>query len=545
MAKFTLEKIFINGTIITMDKNFSLKKALGLNGRYIYATGEKEELLAHCKKNTQIIDLQGRTVLPGFIDPHSHFMRTGLYDTFVVNLASPPVGKITTIDEIINKLRESAKNVPENSWIFGYMYDDTLLKEQRHPTAKDLDRSSFQHPIFIRHVSGHLAALNTRALDILHINRDTSSPLGGRICKDDSGNPTGLLQGEPAMHIAEERLPQWTSKHWLKGVERASSIYAAKGVTTAQEGDAYPGDYELLLRANAKNLLKPRIQIFPNWNFPEELKKYPSSRRGTALTEDYMLSLGAVKLYQDGSIQGYSGYLSQPYYKYLPGTETGSTGEPRHPPEIFDNILEEAQKQGWQIAVHANGDQAIEEVINGLEKAQKKSPREDNRHIIIHCQTVREDQMDRMQQLGIIPSFFATHIYFWGDRHKQIFLGPERAERISPCKSAVDRGMIFTCHNDTYITPIDPLLSVWTAVTRQTYGGNCLGGELKIPIEDALRSVTSHAAYQCGEEAIKGSLEAGKLADLVILEENPLDISPEKIKDIAISETIRGGENIF
>ncbi len=545
MPRPPLEKIFINGTIITMDEKFSLQEALGISGRYIYATGEKEQLLAHRNKNTQIIDLQGRAILPGFIDPHSHFMRAGLYDTFVVNLASPPVGKITSISELVDKLQESAKNTPVNSWVFGYMYDDTLLREQRHPIAKDLDKASLQHPIFIRHVSGHLAALNTKALDILHINRDTSSPLGGRICKDNSGSPTGLLQGEPAMQIAEERLPQWTSKHWLKGIERASDIYAAKGVTTAQEGDAYPGDYELLLQANAKNLLKPRIQIYPNWNFSKELKKYPSSKKGTALTEDYMLSLGAVKLYQDGSIQGYTGYLSQPYYKYLPGTEKGSLGGPRHSPERLNTMLEEAQKQGWQIAVHANGDQAIEEVINGLERAQEKSPSDDNRHIIIHCQTVREDQMDRMQKLGIIPSFFATHIYFWGDRHKQIFLGPERAARISPCKSAVDRGMAFTCHNDTYITPMDPLLSVWTAMNRQTYGRDYLGKELRIPIEDALRSVTSHAAYQYGEETIKGSLEAGKLADLVILEENPLTISAEKIKDITISETIRGGENIF
>jgi predicted amidohydrolase YtcJ len=258
-----------------------------------------------------------------------------------------------------------------------------------------------------------------------------------------------------------------------------------------------------------------------------------------------MLSLGAVKLYQDGSIQGYSGYLSHPYHHYLPGVENDSLGMARNSPEQLNAKVALAHEQGWQIAVHANGDQAIEEVITAFELAQNNFPRTDCRHIIIHCQTVREDQMDRMQKLGIIPSFFATHIYFWGDRHWNIFLGPERARRINPCKSAVDRQMTFTCHNDTYITPMDPLLSVWAAVNRLSYGGRCLGEEFRISVPEALRAVTSYAAFQFGEEHVKGSLTPGMLADLVILEDNPLTVEHEKIKDIEISETFRGGYHIF
>jgi hypothetical protein len=449
------------------------------------------------------------------------------------------------MDELIDKLKSVSEKKSENEWVIGYAYDDTLLAEKRHPLAKDLDKASHRHPIFIRHVSGHLAALNSKALRMLGIDKDTTCLLGGTICKDSAGHPTGLLQGEPAMQIAEEKMPKWTSNQWLQAVRTASDMYAVKGVTTAQEGDAHPGDFDLYLQANAQNLLKPRIQLFPNWASPVELKKYPCSTRGTALTDDLMLSLGAVKLYQDGSIQGYSGYLSLPYYKYLPGAEKNSLGKARNKPEQLNEMIAQAHKQGWQIAVHANGDQAIEEVINAFELAQKQFPRKDCRHIIIHCQTVREDQMDRMQKLGIIPSFFATHIYFWGDRNRAIFMGPERARRINPCKSAVNRQMPFTCHNDTYITPIDPLLSVWAAVNRLSYGGHCLGEEFRVSVPEALRSVTSYAAFQFGEEHIKGSLEAGKLADLVILEDNPLTVEPVKIKDIAISETIRGGYRIF
>jgi len=545
MTSSNPNKIFINGPVITMNTNFSVNQALVTTGARITAVGNNSEMLSLVDKNTEIIDLQGRTLLPGFIDAHSHFLRAGLYDTFVVNLSSPPVGKILCMDELIDKLKTVSEKMPQNEWVTGYMYDDTLLAEKRHPLAKDLDKASLNHPVFIRHVSGHLAVLNSKALAMLCIDKDSICSLGGAICKDSAGHPTGLLQGEPAMQIAEEKMPEWTSKHWLQAAQNASDMYAAKGVTTAQEGDAQPGDFDIFLRANALDLLKPRIQISPSWRFPNELEKYPYPTRGTALTDDLMLSLGAVKLYQDGSIQGYSGHLSQPYHNYLPGAEKDSLGMARNNPEQLNEMIARAHKQGWQIAVHANGDQAIEEVITAFELAQYKFPRTDCRHIIIHCQTVREDQMDRMQKLGIIPSFFATHIYFWGDRHRKIFLGPERARRINPCKSAVDRQMPFTCHNDTYITPIDPLLSVWAAVNRHTYGGQCLGEEFRISVPEALRSITSYAAFQFGEERIKGCLSPGKLADLVILEDNPLTVAPAKIKDIAISESFRGGYRIF
>ena len=195
--------------------------------------------------------------------------------------------------------------------------------------------------------------------------------------------------------------------------------------------------------------------------------------------------------------------------------------------------------------MHANGDQAIEDVIDAFEDADRTHPRKDARHIIIHCQTVREDQLDRMRALGILPSFFTTHTYFWGDRHRDIFLGPERAERLDPCASAMARGMSFTCHNDTYVTPIDPLMSVWAAVNRITVGGALLGEEFRVPATEALRSVTSYAAYQSHEENIKGTLSVGKVADFVVLEENPELINPLAIKDIKITATIVADKVVY
>jgi predicted amidohydrolase YtcJ len=200
---------------------------------------------------------------------------------------------------------------------------------------------------------------------------------------------------------------------------------------------------------------------------------------------------------------------------------------------------------GWQIAIHGNGDDAIQTILDAYEEANKRYPRADARHIIMHCQTVREDQLDRIGRLGVMPSFFVTHTYFWGDRHYAIFLGPDRAERISPLRSALQRGIRFSIHNDTPVTPINPLLSVWSAVNRLTSGGDVLGANQTIPVMDALRGVTIWAACQNREEHLKGSLEPGKLADMVILDSNPLTAQPQDIKNIGIAAVMVGGKNIF
>jgi hypothetical protein len=260
-----------------------------------------------------------------------------------------------------------------------------------------------------------------------------------------------------------------------------------------------------------------------------------------------MLVVGGVKMYQDGSIQGYSGYLSHPYHRMLYPQPKGMAycGHPRNMLSDLKSAILAAHTKGWQIAVHANGDQAINDVIDAFEMADRALPRKDARHIIIHCQTVREDQLDRMFSLRILPSFFTTHTYFWGDRHRDIFLGPERASRLNPCSSAMARGMSFTCHNDTYVTPIDPLMSVWSTVNRITAGGAVLGEQFRVPVMEALRSVTIYAAYQGHEENTKGSVSVGKAADMVLLEENPELIDSLAIKDIKITATIVADKVVY
>jgi len=317
-------------------------------------------------------------------------------------------------------------------------------------------------------------------------------------------------------------------------------------VTTAQDGFTATGDWGALKRAHELGLLRNRVQILPGVS-RMDINTFNTHVSGTQLTADGKISLGAAKLLADGSLQCYTGYLSNPYHKVIYDLPDGPMwrGYPMEPEQQFIEKVVGLHRQGWQLAIHGNGDEAIQLILDAYEEAQKRYPRADARHIIIHCQTVREDQLDRIKRLGVVPSFFVVHTYFWGDRHRDIFLGPDRAKRISPLRSALKRGILFSNHNDTFVTPIDPLLSVWSAVNRLTSSGQVLGEEYTISVMDALRSVTSWAAYQACEETSKGSLEPGKLADMVVLGDNPLAVDKKAIRDIPVLATIVGNELVY
>jgi hypothetical protein len=256
------------------------------------------------------------------------------------------------------------------------------------------------------------------------------------------------------------------------------------------------------------------------------------------------LKIGPAKIIVDGSIQGYTGWLSKPYY--VPFKQDSSyRGYPVTAPETLNHLVLEAHKAGCQIAAHGNGDAAIDSILNAYQLAQGKYPRSDTRHRIEHCQMAREDQLDRMAELGVSPSFFVSHTFYWGDRHKNIFLGPDRAKRISPLKSALKRGLKFSLHSDCPVTPVSPLFCVFAAVNRLTRSGEVLGPEFRLTAEEALCAATIDAAWQTFDEKVKGSIEVGKLADFTILAENPLAVSPERIKDIKVAEVIIGGQSVY
>lgn len=539
--------IYYNGQIITMDSRGSIVRAMAVCEDTILALGSLEELEIYKDTQTKSIDLKNKTMLPGFYDAHSHFMRAGMYDKYYVNVHAKPIGQMSCQKDLFEALQSVAVSTPKGEWILAAGYDDTAMKEQSHITLKQLDEMFPDHPLFIRHISGHLAVCNSLAFEIAGINENTPNPVGAVFCKDIQGNFTGLVEEPNAMEEILAFVPAMTEEKWLASIEHINEIYLSKGVTTAHEGGVTTAMWQNYMKAQEKNILKVRVQLLPR-HTGFDFNLVHSTKSGFSLCDNDMLSLGAVKIFQDGSIQGYTGYLSIPYTKVVNEqirNPENWCGYPIYDAHTFTEQVIQYHCKGWQIAVHGNGDNCIEDIINAFEAAQKIYPRHNARHIIIHCQTVREDQLDRIKRLGIIPSFFVTHTYYWGDRHRDIFLGEDRAKRINPLKSALDRDIIFTNHNDTPVTPINPLLSVWSSVNRITSSGHVLGEHQCINVIDALRSVTIWSAYQFNEDNKKGSLEPGKLADMVILEDNPLCVEPIKIKDIPILATIIGNKLMY
>ncbi len=534
--------VFTNATVITLDAVNSVAEAVGVRGDRILAVGEKTDVISVAGPDTRIVDLEGATVLPGFIDAHGHFPADGLLQRHFADLNSPPIGSVLSIDDIVARLRARARQTPPGEWVRGRGYDDTLVAERRHPTRDDLDRASTEHPILIGHISGHLSVANSLALQLAGITKDTPQPQGGRFRKDPNGEPNGVMEENAAFGQVRRLIAPFSDKDMVDAVQTAGLAYAAAGVTTAQTGAAGPQAVAQTSAALRAGRLAVRVQVWPVINVA--MLMIDGKVKMQVPEAQNMLTLGAVKAFADGSIQGYTGYLTEPYH-VQPEGEHDYRGYPTVSRDELIAMVTRAHRAGYQLAIHGNGDAAIDNILDAIRAAQLAHPRDDARHIVIHAQMAREDQLDEMRRLGIIPSFFNLHTYYWGDRHRDIFMGPERAARMSPARSAVDRNMRFTLHADTPVVPMEPMKIVWAAVNRLTSGGQVIGPAQRIAALDALKAITIHAAWQSFEEHLKGTIEAGKLADLVVLDRNPLEIESAAIREIQVLRTLVGGRTVY
>jgi len=536
----TADKIFRNGAIVAMDAQDRTVEAVAVRAGKVLLAGSEVEVKKLAGPTTTVVDLKGRVLLPGFYAAHDHFPSAGMVALYSTDLNSPPIGKMESIEDIVAVLRAKAEQTPKGEWVTGRGYDDTLLREQRHPTRADLDRASTNHPIWIGHVSGHLGAANSRALAIAHITKDTPQPKAGVIRRDRvTGEPNGVF--EESGSLVSKHIPGLSLEDRLKTIGWCDHHYLSKGVTTTVIAGDSRTSIQNLSTARDRGLLHLRVVAMLSGGTgvpasPGEAAKFS--------TDSNLIHIGAIKLFQDGSLQGLTGYLTAPYHQQPEG-KTDYCGYAKQSRESLAEKVGKYHRAGYQIAIHANGDAAIDDVLFAYAEAQRENPRPDARHRIEHCQTPRPDQLARMKQLGVSPSFFEAHVFYWGDRHRDIFLGPERAARISPLASALNQGLHFTLHNDTPVTPVDPMLCVWAAVNRVTRNSQVLGPAERISVRDALRAVTIEAAWQNFEETRKGSIEPGRLADFVVLAENPMTVPPERLKDIAVLETFVGGESVY
>jgi predicted amidohydrolase YtcJ len=528
--------IYRNGTVLTMDAAGRVAEAVAIENGRIVRAGSNAEIGVDAAK---VVDLKGRTLLPGFYAAHDHFPSSGLTALYQVDLNSPPMGRIRTMAELIAALQSKAQTTPPGEWVIGRGYDDTLLAERRHPTRADLDRASTQHPIYIVHTSGHLGVANTKALAIASIAKQTPQPKGGRIRIDtNTGEPNGVI--EESLGLIAKHVPQFTLEQTMQAMRHDDKAYAAKGITTTVVAGASRERMLQFKTAISRGFVRIRINaLLAGGAAPSTAREAEGFQ-----TANGQLKVTGVKLFQDGSIQGYTGYLTAPYH-IQPQGQQDYNGYPLRTRAELTTQVNRLHQAGFRVAIHGNGDAAIDDILAAFEAAQRAGPRPEARHRIEHCQTPREDQLGRMRELGITPSFFEAHVYYWGDRHRDIFLGPTRAARISPLASARNKGLRFTLHNDTPVTPVDPMLLVWAAVNRLTASGRPLGPEQRISTLEALRAVTSDAAWQNFQEHERGSIEPGHLADFVILNRNPLTTPPAELRNIKILETVLGGKSIY
>jgi predicted amidohydrolase YtcJ len=534
------DKVMLHGKIVTMAKRGDVQQAVALRGGKIAAVGSDDDVKRLIGPATTVVDLQGKCVLPGFYAAHDHFPSAGRVALFEVDLNSPPMGSMKSMADMIAALRDKASRTPPGKWVVGRGYDDTLISEARHPTREDLDQASTEHPIWIVHTSGHLGVGNSRALELAGISKDTPQPAGGVIRKNPmTGEPNGVI--EERTSLVGRLVPMLAQEQRLEAVRLSDHEYLAKGVTTTVIAGGAGNVVPDLVEAHNRGWLHLRALAMLSGGAEQPAPVERLAARSPA--PDFVRTSG-VKFWQDGSLQGFTGYLNLPYARQPEG-KSDYAGYPSRSRQNLVEMVKAYHRAGYPVAIHANGDAAIDDVLFAFRTVQREFTRSDTRHRIEHCQTAREDQLDEMKELGITPSFFVGHVFYWGDRHQNIFLGPQRAARISPLASAAMRGIPFTIHNDTPVTPVDPLVLVWCAVNRTMKDGTILGPEQRVDVFTALRAVTADAAWQNFEEKSKGTIEAGKLADLVILADNPLTTEPQRLKDIEIVETVVGGQTRY
>ncbi|MEW2923284.1 amidohydrolase [Muricauda sp. ANG21] len=571
------DTIYFGGDIVTMEgESPEYVEALAVKNGKILFVGPENEAMGFSSDSTHLVDIKNNTLIPGFYDPHSHVVfQSAKFGC--VNLDPYPIGDIRTIPDIQRKLREhiDQKKPKTGTTIIGWGYDDTGLEEMRHPNRDDLDAVSTEHAIVLMHISSHLITCNSKALELAGISADTKDPNGGKIQRrPGSDEPLGVME-EQAMFLLMKILPIPTMDEAINLMKQGLLNYAAEGITTCQDGNTMPDAMKLLQVMEAQNKLPIDVISYPMYKFTTDSLLSEIAKDFNAT--DRLITKG-IKLTVDGAIQGYTAYLSEPYFVQPEGssevekagcmnefggqlvtgetshTETekvaikdfeGYRGYPSMTQEEIEGWIRKADEKGVQLIVHCNGDAAVDVLIGALNNVRGKTPRPDLRTTIIHSQTIRDEQMDYAAENGIILSFFPIHIEFWGDRHESLFLGKERAERINPANTALRKGAKITLHHDAPIAHCGMLPVISAAVNRLTSGGKLLGADERITPYQALCAVTRDAAYQSFEDDRKGTLTKGKLADLVILDENPLKGDPKKIKNIKVLETIKEGVSIY
>lgn len=529
--------ILVNG-VIRADAFSDPVDALAIRDGRVLAAGTVADIQSIAGGAALTHNLDGATVIPGLVESHVHPMFFGLTQGWV-DCRSP---KNRSIADIQQTLRERARVEPSAEWVRGWGYDDTLLVDGRHPTRDDLDTVSTSVPVVISHISGHFLVANTVALDIAGINESSLDPAEGKFVRDADGRLTGLMWEIGAVNRVLAALPKPDAEQLEKAALYALTTAAARGMTSIHDlgiglmaGELELETWERLadagrLPVRVTGYLRGDLATTVLGNRPDLFRAEPQGN----------FRLAGAKYWADGSIQGLSAALGQPY-----SCAEDSCGELLLSESELTGIVQQIDSAGGQCAIHANGDRAVRAVVDALAKVRAEGGRSDARHRIEHLQMAAPDDIDDLISAGGVASIFANHIYYWGDRHREIFIGDERASRLNPLAEATAKGLHFGLHSDCPITPMDSLRTLWTAVVRQTSSGQTLGADQRISAAQALHALTADSAWLTGDEEMSGTLRPGMNADLAVLDKDVLAIKPEEIENVAVLGTMVGGKWVY
>lgn len=521
--------------ILTMDDENPTAEAICFSEGKIQAVGALKVLRAFApQRHRKEIHLKEGVLVPGFIDSHSHLsMYAQCCTQFFCNTA------YRTIDSLITAFRAHAIAQSDVEWIMGYCYDDTGMDDQRHLTRHDLDAVCADRPVFVSHITSHMGYANTLGLQRLGVTADLLIE-GGMIVLGDDGIPEGLIK-ENAYFSMLQKIPACSPEKLPNMIEHAISDYNRAGFTMFQDGGIALGNGAYgILRAYNRLAREDRMNARGYLHFmPKVMDEMLELGTWCMPVSDY-LYYGGVKSFADGSIQSLTAVLGTPY-----SCKSGFCGDYVFTPDQIADQIAKYHCQGVPVAFHANGDAAIEFVVQGFEKALQKCPKRVTGDMIIHVQMASDEQLARLHICGVVPTFFVRHINVWGERHVNLFLGEERAARLDPCGSCVRMGIPFGLHVDSPVQPVDAIRSIHTAVNRMTTTGRVLGSDQRISPLDALKAYTINAAKCSGRDHVVGKLAPGYYADFVQLSENPLTVVPGTIETLSVLRTFSGGRIVY
>ncbi len=545
-------KIFYNGKIVTMKEENDIQEALCIENGKIKLVGSNEDVLKLKDESTELVDLEGKSMYPGFIDPHSHFGMQSNFASFTL-IAAPPIGVVDSIEKMIAVLKDGVENnyANDGSVFFAYGYDHEELAEKRHPTRDDLDKVSKDIPIIIAHASMHVGSLNSKAIEILGIKENEENPEGGFYGRYEGTDKINGYVEELAFQKNIFEILKMDHTKLDEIIKAGQEIYAKAGVTTVQDGWTGNEEFSLFKNAVDKDIIDLDVHAYP-----PAMKEFQKGNRwiegeagvkvGENIGGNGNVNFSGYKIVLDGSPQARTAFMSKPYEVVNENDDPNYVAYPffEHDDVVIEGILY-AMNQNKPFLVHCNGDGAGDQLLRCYEEALKQCKVEYTaRPVMIHCQTIREDQIDKMAEYGIVPAMFPIHTYFWGDVHIQNF-GRERANKISNQRYALSKGLLPTSHEDSPVLPPNTILSIWAACNRTTRTGQILGEELRLTRYEAIRTVTYNAAYQYSEEDIKGTIEAGKQADFVIPNVDLLTCSNDELFKAHAIETIKRGKTIY